>query len=177
MTGKDKTDIHRSKERPGAMPEDIADEREEVQVFHDHIKRSGLKRTAQRDLILDVFLRTEGHVSSEDLYELVKVADPSVGFTTVYRTLKLLQESGLARDVQYYDGRTLYEHDFKHAHHDHLICTSCGRLIEFYSEVIENMQDEIADRHGFRPETHSLRIFGMCRECRKKQEPAQAKVR
>jgi Fur family ferric uptake transcriptional regulator len=121
-----------------------------------------------------VFLRTEGHVSSEDLYELVKAEDPSIGFTTVYRTLKLLQESGLARDVQYFDGRTLYEHDFKHAHHDHLICTKCGRLIEFFSEVIENMQDEIAARHGFRPESHSLRIFGTCRECRAVREKTQA---
>jgi len=165
----------RSKERSAVTEADGEDEREEVRVFHEHIKRSGLKRTAQRDLILDVFLETEGHVSSEDLYELVKSRDTSVGFTTVYRTLKLLQESGLARDVQYYDGRTLYEHDFKHAHHDHLICTTCGRLIEFYSEVIENMQDEIADRHGFRPETHSLRIFGTCRECRAAQAAAKTR--
>ena len=141
------------------------EEREEFRVFHDHIKRTGLKRTAQRDLILDVFLRTEEHVSSEDLYELVKAEDSSVGFTTVYRTLKLLQECGLARNVQYYDGRMLYEHDFKHGHHDHLICTSCGALIEFYSEIIENIQDEIAARHGFQLESHSLRIFGVCREC------------
>jgi Fur family ferric uptake transcriptional regulator len=166
-----------SRERPGEGAAGSEDEREEVRLFHDHIKKSGLKRTAQRDLILDVFLRTEGHVSSEDLYELVKTEDPSIGFTTVYRTLKLLQECGLARDVQYYDGRMLYEHDFKHAHHDHLICTSCGTLIEFYSEVIENMQDEIAARHQFRPESHSLRIFGTCKECRAKQEAARAKGR
>src|SRR6185295_1231086 len=93
---------------------------EEQEVFLKHIQKRGLKRTAQRDLILDVFLRTEGHVSSEGLYELVKAEDPTIGFTTVYRTLKLLQECGLARDVQYFDGRMLYEHDFKHAHHDHL---------------------------------------------------------
>lgn len=142
-----------------------APEREEVRIFHEHIKRSGLKRTSQRDLILDVFLNTEDHVSSEDLYELVKAQDSSVGFTTVYRTLKLLQEAGLARDLQYYDGRTLYEHEFNHEHHDHLICTKCGRLIEFFSEVIENMQDEITRLHNFRPSHHSLRIFGTCSEC------------
>ena len=139
--------------------------REEFRVFHDHIRRSGLKRTAQRDLILDVFLRTEQHVSSEDLYELVKAEDPTVGFTTVYRTLKLFLDAGLARSVQFHDGRMLYEHDFKHAHHDHLICTNCGVLIEFYSEVIENMQDAITRLHEFRPSHHSLRIFGTCREC------------
>ena len=157
----------RGANEPAGGLEGAPGEREEFRVFHDHIKRSGLKRTAQRDLILDVFLKTEDHVSSEDLYELVKAEDATIGFTTVYRTLKLLQECGLARNVQFYDGRMLYEHDFKHAHHDHLICTTCGSLIEFYSEVIENMQDEIAARHGFRPETHSLRIFGTCAECQK----------
>jgi Fur family ferric uptake transcriptional regulator len=166
--------MNRAKGRRNAGCAESEDEREEVRVFHEHIRRSGLKRTAQRDLILDVFLRTEGHVSSEDLYELVKAEDPSVGFTTVYRTLKLLQECGLARDVQYYDGRMLYEHDIKQTHHDHLICTSCGKLIEFFSEVIENMQDEIAARHQFRPESHSLRIFGKCHDC---QVRAKAKAK
>jgi len=156
----------RSKQESGGT--ELAEEREEFSLFHDHIKRSGLKRTSQRDLILDVFLRTEGHVSGEDLYELVKRVDPTVGFTTVYRTLKLLQECGLARNVQSYDGRMLYEHDFKHEHHDHLICTSCGTLIEFFNETIENLQDQIADRHRFRPVTHSLRIFGICWDCQSK---------
>jgi Fur family transcriptional regulator, ferric uptake regulator len=140
-------------------------DREEVRVFHDHIRRAGLKRTAQRDHILNVFLQTEEHVSSEQLYELVKAEDPSIGFTTVYRTLKLFLEAGLARYVQSHDGRMLYEHDFKHAHHDHLICTSCGTLIEFYSEVIENMQDEITRLHDFKASNHSLRIFGTCHNC------------
>jgi Fur family ferric uptake transcriptional regulator len=147
------------------MAPEEATEREEIRVFHDHIRRSGLKRTAQRDLILDVFLRTEDHVSSEDLYELVKAEDPSIGFTTVYRTLKLLQECGLARDVEFHDGRMLYEHDFNHGHHDHLICTDCGALIEFYSEVIEDMQDRITRLHRFKPSHHSLRIFGTCHDC------------
>lgn len=161
----------------GEKRQSSAEDREEVRIFHDHIRKSGLKRTGQRDLILNVFLETEGHVSSEDLYELVKKEDPTIGFTTVYRTLKLLQECGLARNVQYYDGRMLYEHDFKHDHHDHLICTSCGALIEFYSEVIENMQDRIADMHKFQPTHHSLRIFGICNNCQIAQTKARAKGR
>ena len=76
---------------------------EEQQVFLEHIQKKGLKRTAQRDLILDVFLRTEAHLSSEDLYRLVKKEDPTVGQTTVYRTLKLLTEAGLAREVRFGD--------------------------------------------------------------------------
>jgi Fur family ferric uptake transcriptional regulator len=151
-------------------------DREEKQVFQEHLKRTGLKKTAQRDLILDVFLDTEGHVSSEDLYSIVKAKDPSVGFTTVYRTLKLLKECGLARELEFHDGRMLYEHDYKHTHHDHLICTACGALIEFYSEEIERLQDGIARRYRFKPLHHSHRIFGICSNCQKSRKAAAAKV-
>jgi Fur family ferric uptake transcriptional regulator len=143
---------------------------EEKAIFLGHLKKAGFKRTAQRDLILDVFLRTEGHSSAEDLYHLVKVEDPSVGFTTVYRTLKLLAECGLAREERLGDGRRRYEHQYKHPHHDHLICTECGELIEFYSEVIEQKQDEIAAQYNFRPTRHSLRIFGVCADCQAKSK-------
>lgn len=151
-------------------------EREETVIFHEHLKREGLKRTTQRDLILDVFLDTEGHVSSEDLYSIVKAKDPSVGSTTVYRTLKLLKECGLARELEFHDGRTLYEHEYKHTHHDHLICTECGALIEFYSEEIEQLQDEIVRRYHFKPLRHSHRIFGICAECQKAQKAAAKAV-
>jgi Fur family ferric uptake transcriptional regulator len=144
-------------------------EREEKVLFHDHLKRERLKRTAQRDLILEVFLETEGHVSSEELYALVKSRDPTVGFTTVYRTLKILKDCGLAGELESYDGRTLYEHHYKHSHHDHLICTQCGALIEFFSEEIERMQDEIVRRYRFKPLHHSHRIFGICAKCQKAQ--------
>src|SRR5215211_3532109 len=83
---------------------------EEQEVFLKHIQKKGLKRTSQRALILDVFLRTEEHLSNEDLYQLVKKEDPTVGQTTVYRTLKLLAEAGLAREVRFGDGRAHYEH-------------------------------------------------------------------
>jgi Fur family ferric uptake transcriptional regulator len=151
-------------------------EREETQIFHDHLRRERLKRTSQRDLILDVFLETEGHVSSEDLYGLVKAKDPSVGFTTVYRTLKLFKECGLARELEFHDGRILYEHDYKHTHHDHLICTGCGALIEFYSEDIERIQDEITRKYKFKPLHHSHRIFGICQNCQKSEKAASHKA-
>src|SRR5436305_13107453 len=122
---------------------------EEQEVFLQHIQKKGLKRTAQRDLILDIFLRVEEHLSSEDLYRLVQKEDPTIGQTTVYRTLKLLSEAGLAREVRFGDGRTHYEHNYKQQHHDHMICSECGRIIEFYSEKLEAIQDAIADKHGF----------------------------
>jgi Fur family ferric uptake transcriptional regulator len=141
----------------------------EKEIFFDHLKRSGLKRTMQRELILEVFLETEGHSSAEELHHLIRARDPQVGFTTVYRTLKLLAECGLAREERLGDGRTRYEHLYNHQHHDHLICTDCGLLIEFFSEVIENKQDEIATHHRFQATRHSLRIFGICYECQLKR--------
>ncbi|MEP7269906.1 MAG: transcriptional repressor [Acidobacteriota bacterium] len=141
----------------------------EKEIFFDHLKTAGLKRTNQRELILDVFLETEGHSSAEEMHQLIKVRDPHVGFTTVYRTLKLLAECGLAREERLGDGRTRYEHLYNHQHHDHLICTECGLLIEFFSEVIENKQDEIALHYDFQPTRHSLRIFGVCHECQLKR--------
>src|SRR5215813_3281870 len=140
---------------------------EEHEVFLKHIQKKGLKRTSQRDLILDVFLRTEQHLSNEDLYQLVKKEDPTVGQTTVYRTLKLLTEAGLAREVRFGDGRTHYEHNYKHQHHDHMICSECGKIIEFYSAELESIQDAMAAKHRFEVTQHLLRIIGICAECRR----------
>ena len=152
---------------------------EEQQVFLRHIQKKGLKRTAQRDLILSVFLRTEEHLSNEDLYNLVKREDPTVGQTTVYRTLKLLTEAGLAREVRFGDGRAHYEHNYKHQHHDHMICSECGKVIEFYSAELEAIQDAMAAKHKFEITQHLLRIIGVCSECRKakKQTDAAPKLR
>jgi Fur family ferric uptake transcriptional regulator len=148
------------------MSEEREELSEEQEVFLSHIQKAGLKRTAQRDLILDVFLRTEEHLSSEDLYRLVKHEDPTIGQTTVYRTLKLLTDAGLAREVRFGDGRTRYEHNYKHPHHDHMICTGCGKTIEFFSADLERLQDRIAARHEFEITHHTLRMFGHCADCR-----------
>src|SRR5256712_6798776 len=145
---------------------------EEQEVFLKHIQKQGLKRTSQRDLILDVFLRTEKHLSSEDLYRLVRELDPNIGQTTVYRTLKLLTEAGLAREVRFGDGRTHYEHHYKHQHHDHMICSECGRIIEFFSAELEALQDAMAAKHRFLVTQHLLRIIGVCAECRRAMREA-----
>lgn len=145
----------------GSSPPDAF--REEFEVFHRHLVKHRLKRTAQRDLILRTFLETEAHLSVEELYDLVKKRDKTVGFTTVYRTLRLLVEAKLAREVNFNDGRARYEHEYKHDHHDHLICTECDALIEFFSPEIERLQEEIAKQYGFVISDHSHRVFGMCR--------------
>lgn len=137
----------------------------ERQVFYECLRSKNLKRTTQRDVILDVFLQTKAHVSSEELYERVKQVDRSIGFTTVYRTLKLLVECGLAHPVQVGDGYTRYEQGFHYSHHDHLICVQCGELTEFFSQRLEALQEEIVRSHNFRMLDHSLRIWGLCKKC------------
>jgi Fur family ferric uptake transcriptional regulator len=139
----------------------------EKEIFVEHIKTAGLRRTDQRDLILDIFLSTEEHLTSEDLYSLVHKKDPTVGLTTIYRTLKLLTEAGLAREVRFGDNKTYYEHHYNHEHHDHMICTNCGKVIEFFSPEIEDLQDEMADKFNFRPTHHSLRLWGICADCQR----------
>lgn len=134
-------------------------------IFLEHLQRLGLRRTGQRDLILEIFLRTEEHLASEDLYRLVKKKDATIGFTTIYRTLRLLTEAGLAREVRFGDNKTYYEHHYNHEHHDHMICTECGRVIEFFSAKIELLQDQMAEKFGFRPTHHSLRLWGVCTDC------------
>lgn len=145
------------------------DFQKEKQVLLEHIQKKGLRKTMQRDLILEIFLRTEDHLSSEDLYWLVQKQDADIGQTTVYRTLKLLTEAGLAREVRLGDGRTYYEHNYNLEHHDHMICTECGKVIEFFSAELEAMQDEMAAQHGFKPTHHSLRILGVCEACQSKE--------
>ena len=139
----------------------------ERDIFLDHIKTAGLRRTPQRELILETFLGNEEHMTSEALYDRVRSKDPAVGLTTVYRTLRLLVESGLAREVRFGDTATYYEHHYNHEHHDHMICTGCGTILEFFSPELEATQDKMADKFDFLPTHHSLRIWGLCSKCQK----------
>ena len=139
--------------------------RKEFQIFDQFIRTKGLKHTAQRDKVLKVFLSTEKHVSADDLSKMVKKQYPGIGFTTVYRTLKLLSESGLCGEIDFGDGVLRFEHKYGHQHHDHLICTKCGSFIEVSDVRIEKLQDQMAEKHKFTPIKHKLEIFGICRKC------------
>ena len=138
----------------------------EMQVFLEYLQQRKFKLTPHRDLILDTFLKHEGHRSIEDIYRVVREEDPRIGYTTVYRTMKILTDCGLAREIDLADGITRYEHLYNHQHHDHMICTRCGKLIEFYNEEIEAVQDEASEQLGFKAFDHKLQIFGLCGECR-----------
>jgi len=135
-------------------------------AFNRFATGKGLRSTRQRDIILDFFLATHQHISVEELYLKIKAVHPGIGNATVYRTLKLFVEAGLAREVLLHDGQTRYEHVVEGEHHDHLVCTSCNAVIEFENETIEKLQDDIATRHGFFIKNHKLEIYGICAQCR-----------
>lgn len=141
--------------------------RAKKQIFHDYIAKHGLKSTRQRDIILDAFLSTDRHLSIEELYLRLRARHPNIGYATVYRTLKLFAESGIAREMQFGDGQTRYEHVLEGEHHDHLVCTGCGAIIEFENETIEKLQNDVAAAHGFVITTHKLELYGLCAACRK----------
>lgn len=140
----------------------------EKQSFEKFLAKNGLKYTSQREVILDIFLKTERHLSPEELYTLVKKQHKDTGFATVYRTLKLIKEAGLGREVDFGDGKKRFEHCFEHQHHDHLICLSCGRALEVVDERIEKLQADLVKRYKFTPLHHRLEIFGVCQNCSKK---------
>src|SRR5262245_40927397 len=137
----------------------------EMQVFMDYLGRHKLKLTPHRELILDNFIENEGHRSVDDIYHAVRDKDPRIGYTTVYRTMKLLVDCGLAREIDLADGITRYEHLYNHQHHDHMICMQCGSSIEFYNADIEAVQEAASEQLGFKVLDHRLQIYGLCKNC------------
>ncbi|XXJ19300.1 Fur family transcriptional regulator [Desulfovibrio caledoniensis] len=138
------------------------------EVFAEYLANENLKMTPQRRVILDTLLRKNDHLSSEELYALVKKRDASIGQATVYRTLKLLSDSGLIEPLDFADGVTRYEPCYGKDHHDHLICEQCGKNIEIVDEVIERRQEQLAQEHGFTLIRHKMYLYGLCPDCRKK---------
>ncbi len=140
--------------------------REEEKVFDDYIKQKGLKYSEQRRQVLHAFLKTEKHLTAEELHLLVKKRFPAIGIATVYRTLKLLKESGLCRELKLNDGTTRHEHLYDHEHHDHLVCIECGSLTEVVDPEIEKLQEKLAKKNGFSIKSHKLEIYGTCKSCK-----------
>jgi Fur family ferric uptake transcriptional regulator len=128
-----------------------------------YLESKKLKHTKQRDVILTAFLDAKSHVSAEQLYDRVRDVNAGIGYTTVYRTLKLLVDAGIAQERRFDDGLTRYE--VEHKHHDHLVCLKCGRIIEFESDEIEAAQDRIAIGQGFKILHHRHELYGHCSNC------------
>jgi Fur family ferric uptake transcriptional regulator len=131
-----------------------------------YMAKKGLRSTSQRRLIVDTFFGGAPHMTIEELLTQVRSRDKGIGYATVYRTLKLLAECGVASERRFGDGLSRYElADDASAHHDHLICTTCGRIIEFEEPRIEALQEEIARQYGFRVTSHKHEMYGTCPDC------------
>ena len=137
----------------------------------EYIARHGLKHSRQRERIAETFLQMGGHVSVEELVARVRRVDPRISVATVYRTMKLLHECGLAHARNFGDGQTRYEAAAGRDHHDHLICTRCGTIVEFENDRIEAMQDAVARKHDFLVTSHKMELYGLCRACQREAAP------
>lgn len=126
-----------------------------------YMDKNGLRSTSQRRTVTDVFLRSSGHMSIEDLLAAVREHDSKIGYATVYRTLKLLKESGLAYERKFGDGIARYEVAHEDEHHDHLICMDCGKVVEFENDEIERLQETLAAKCGFKLLRHTHELYGV----------------
>jgi len=142
--------------------------REAQEIFRRHLKKVGLKQTEQRDTILRTFIETREHLSTEELARLVRKRDPKIGYTTVYRTLKLLAECGLASEVAFHDGIARFEHQYNRRSHHHMVCTECGGSVEFFSPEVDKIEQEIGRKHHYLTTRHTFQVYGICEDCRKK---------
>jgi Fur family ferric uptake transcriptional regulator len=128
----------------------------------DYMSEKGLRTTEQRKLIVSTFLENDAHPTIEELLEQVRAKDSRVGYATVYRTMKMLAEGGMAKELHFGDGATRYEIADEDAHHDHLICQDCGKIVEFEEPLIEDLQERIASQHGFVVTHHKHELYGHC---------------
>jgi Fur family transcriptional regulator, ferric uptake regulator len=139
----------------------------------DQIRPAGTKRSSKRDLIVNVFLRQEGHLSADDLVELIKHEDHRISRATIYRTLHWMVDAGVARKVDFGEGRFRFEHSYRHPRHFHLICKTCNTSSEFLSSDIESLIEEVSTARGFTARQSVVQIYGTCEAC-KTGRPASA---
>jgi len=145
----------------------------------DRLRPAGTKRSSKRDLIVNVFLKQEGHLSADDLVVLTKRADERISRATVYRTLQWMEEAGIARKVDFGEGRFRFEHSYRHPRHFHLICKTCKRSYEFLSSDIESLVEEVAAARAFTARQIVVQIYGTCESCstgRAPEEPSNSEL-
>ncbi|HHD81274.1 MAG TPA: transcriptional repressor [Campylobacterales bacterium] len=138
--------------------------------FRKLLKTNKLKFTKQRELILEIIYNNNGHFTPEDIYNLIKKTYPAVklGIATVYRTLTLLEESGIVSSISFGVQGKKYEFGLTD-HHDHLVCMECGKIEEFIDETIEKQQEKIAKKYNFEMRDHIMKIVGICQACQAKK--------
>ena len=143
--------------------------------FSEYLKQKGLRVTPQRLKILEAFLHADDHVSMEELFLIVRTKDNTIGQVTVYRTLKLLCEAGLAMEIHFSDGIARYELAASDSHHDHMVCVACGKVIEIYDPRIEKTQHELADKYDFLLRGHVHNLYGICSACAAQEQRERQK--
>ena len=137
--------------------------------FREFLSEKGLKLTKQRQIIFDEVFRHHGHLDADSIAVRLRAMGKRASRATVYRTLDLLSEAGLVKSMRLGSKPDYFEHVHPGEHHDHLVCTECGEIIEFYSDVLENMQEKICNESMFKPVRHTMTIFGVCAKCRKEE--------
>ncbi|MBN2443514.1 MAG: transcriptional repressor [Spirochaetales bacterium] len=138
-------------------------------IFINFLKKQGLRYTPERKEVLHGILQIHKHFDADDLYDFLKSHNGSLSRATIYRSLPLFLESNILRESPRSEGRTHYEITYGHEHHDHLICLSCGKIIEFKHDMIEQLQNKVCKEYDFIPLDHSLSIRGYCKECKNKK--------
>ena len=139
---------------------------EPLRGFRDILRREGLKYTPQRVAVLKEVLKDQGHRECEDFYMALRQQGNHVSRATVYRTMDILVKNGYARKMDIGDGRARYERKIGSPHHDHLVCSLCGVIVEFVDHNVEDLQIKIAKRYHFKLQRHIHQLFGICRKCR-----------
>jgi Fur family ferric uptake transcriptional regulator len=149
----------------------------EREIFRKYLERRGLKLTAERQALFDELFARHEHFEADELLMRLRNKRKKISRATIYRTLDLLVDSGIVGRVRIRESGYRYERMRAGDHHDHLICDDCGRVVEFREPRIESLQDEICERYGFVLLSHSHQLRGVCRQCRPRVKPAEAKRR
>ena len=142
--------------------------------WQGRFRGAGFRLTTPRETILGFLSRTSKHLSAEEIYISVRRRYPAIGLTTVYRTLDLLARMGLVLKFDFGDGRSRYElaRGPKNEHHHHLICTSCGRIIDYRdfideeAKVLNQVEEVLSQKHNFKINSHQIHFYGLCNKCR-----------
>ncbi len=148
--------------------------RRELAIFRKFLERRGLKLTSERQALFDEVFSKHEHVEADELLVRLRGKHKKISRATIYRTLELLVEAGVVGKLRI--GEAGYRYERLHAgdHHDHLVCDQCGKVIEFFEPRIEQLQDEVASRHGFLLLSHHHQMRGICRRCRPRSKGTPA---
>ena len=136
-----------------------------MNILKETLQKEGLRCTKQRQEIWNELRSSNEHRDAEEIYIILRKRGLKISRATVYRTIDVLVKNNLIDKLEFGDGRARFEYNDKHLHHDHLVCTSCGKIIEFHNDEIEELQIKVAKQNKFKLINHSHHLFGICKEC------------